>query len=115
MTEKKLDGKNLTMLTDFYEMTMANGYLANGYRDTIAYFDMFFRRVPNNGGFAIMAGVQQLVDYLNALTFTEEISGICAPSGSSMRNSSLISPILNSAATSGPFRRARRFSRASRS
>ena len=72
MTEKKLDGKNLTMLTDFYEMTMANGYLANGYKDTIAYFDMFFRRVPNGGGFAIMAGVQQLVDYLNDLTFTQE-------------------------------------------
>lgn len=72
MTEKKPTGKNLTMLTDFYEMTMANGYLANGYRDTIAYFDMFFRRVPNDGGFAIMAGVQQLVDYLNQLVFTPE-------------------------------------------
>ena len=72
MTEKMPTGKNLTMLTDFYEMTMANGYLANGYRDTIAYFDMFFRRVPNSGGFAIMAGVQQLVEYLNQLVFTPE-------------------------------------------
>ena len=72
MTEKMPTGKNLTMLTDFYEMTMANGYLANGYLDTIAYFDMFFRRVPNSGGFAIMAGVQQLVEYLNQLVFTPE-------------------------------------------
>ena len=63
---------NLTMLTDFYELTMANGYLANGYADTICYFDMFFRKVPDNGGFAIMAGVEQLVDYLKNLHFTEE-------------------------------------------
>ena len=47
---------NLTMLTDFYEITMANGYFANGFRDTICYFDMFFRKVPDHGGFAIMAG-----------------------------------------------------------
>lgn len=64
--------KNLTMLTDFYEITMANGYFANGFRDTIVYFDMFFRKVPDQGGFAIMAGVQQMVEYLNNLSFTEE-------------------------------------------
>ena len=64
--------KNLTMLTDFYEITMANGYFANGFQDTIVYFDMFFRKVPDNGGFAIMAGVQQMVDYLNNLYFTPE-------------------------------------------
>lgn len=72
---KELNGigsRNLTLLTDFYELTMANGYLANGYEDTIAYFDMFFRKVPNEGGFALMAGVQQVVDYLKGLTFTEE-------------------------------------------
>lgn len=63
---------NLTMLADFYEITMANGYFENGFQDTIAYFDMFFRRVPDNGGFAIMAGVQQLIDYLENLHFTEE-------------------------------------------
>jgi len=64
--------KNLTMLTDFYEITMANGYFANGFQDTIVYFDMFFRKVPDQGGFAIMAGVQQLVDYLTNLNFTDE-------------------------------------------
>lgn len=46
------DHINLTMLTDFYEITMANGYFANGFKDTIGYFDMFFRKVPDGGGFA---------------------------------------------------------------
>ena len=69
---KSFQEPNLTMLTDFYELTMANGYFANGFQDTICYFDMFFRKVPDNGGFAIMAGVEQLVEYLQNLTFTEE-------------------------------------------
>ena len=64
-------GKNLTMLTDFYEITMANGYFTNGFQDKIAYFDMFFRKIPDSGGFAIMAGVQQLVEYLKDLHFTK--------------------------------------------
>jgi len=59
------------MLTDFYELTMANGYLENGMKDRIAYFDMFFRKVPDNGGFAIMAGLEQLLEYLKGLRFTE--------------------------------------------
>ncbi|MBF1169127.1 MAG: nicotinate phosphoribosyltransferase [[Eubacterium] sulci] len=63
---------NLTMLTDFYEITMANGYLEAGIEDEIAYFDMFFRKVPDGGGFAIMAGIEQVVDYLDNLKFTEE-------------------------------------------
>jgi len=63
---------NLTMLTDFYELTMANGYLANGKGEQVAYFDMFFRKVPDNGGFAIMAGLEQLIDYLQCLQFTAE-------------------------------------------
>ena len=53
---KSYQEPNLTMLTDFYELTMANGYFANGYQDTICYFDMFFRKVPDNGGFSLMAG-----------------------------------------------------------
>ena len=64
--------KNLTMLTDFYEITMANGYLKSGMMNDIAYFDMFFRRVPDEGGYAIMAGIEQLVEYLDNLKFTEE-------------------------------------------
>lgn len=67
-----LSSRNLTMLVDFYEYTMANGYFANGMKDTIAYFDMFFRRVPDNGGFAIMAGLEQVIEYLENLKFTEE-------------------------------------------
>lgn len=62
---------NLTMLTDFYELTMANGYFANGMKDKIAVFDMFFRKVPDNGGFAIFAGLEQLIDYLKDLKFTD--------------------------------------------
>lgn len=64
--------ENLTMLTDFYEITMANGYFVNGMGDEIAYFDMFFRRVPDGGGYAIMAGVEQVVEYLKNLKFEKE-------------------------------------------
>lgn len=64
--------RNLTMLTDFYELTMANGYFLNGFAEKTAYFDMFFRKVPDGGGFAIMAGLEQLIDYLKDLHFTKE-------------------------------------------
>lgn len=67
-----LKGRNLTMLVDFYEMTMANGYLKNGMGDTVAYFDMFFRKVPDGGGYVIMAGIEQLCEYLKGLKFTPE-------------------------------------------
>ena len=63
---------NLTMLTDFYEFTMMNGFFAEGYKDKIAYFDMFFRRVPEDGGFAIMAGVEQIIEYIKEINFTAE-------------------------------------------
>ena len=64
--------KDLSMLLDLYEMTMSNGILHSDMRDTITYFDMFFRRVPDEGGFAIMAGLQQLIEYFNNLEFTKE-------------------------------------------
>ena len=63
---------NNTLLTDFYEITMANGYFKNNKHNEIAYFDMFFRKVPDNAGFAIMAGVEQVIEYLNELKFEEE-------------------------------------------
>lgn len=66
------DKKNLTMLADFYEFTMANGYFECGMENEIAYFDMFFRDIPDNGGFAIMAGVDQLIEYLKNLKFDED-------------------------------------------
>lgn len=63
--------RNLTMLVDFYELTMGNGYLNKSLGNKITYFDMFFRQIPDNGGYCIMAGVQQLVEYLSALKFTD--------------------------------------------
>ena len=60
------------MLTDFYEITMANGYFKAGMAEDIAYFDMFFRKIPENGGFAILAGINEMIDYLDNLEFTEE-------------------------------------------
>ncbi len=63
---------NLTMLTDFYEFTMINGFFEHNCADKIAYFDMFFRRVPDNGGFAIMAGIEQVINYIKELEFTDK-------------------------------------------
>lgn len=67
-----MNNLNLTMLTDFYEITMANGYFKHGLKDKIAYFDMFYRKNPDNGGFAIVAGLEQLIEYLKNLRFDEE-------------------------------------------
>ena len=64
--------KNMTMLTDFYEFTMAHGYFEKGMANRRAYFDMFYRRVPDGGGYAIMAGVEQLVEYFENLHFTND-------------------------------------------
>ena len=64
--------KNLTMIMDLYELTMANGIFTSDMRDTVTYFDMFFRRVPDDGGYAIMAGLEQLIEYMNNLRFGED-------------------------------------------
>ena len=64
--------QNMTMLCDFYELTMGNGYLRAGYGDKICYFDLFFRQVPDGGGFAIAAGLEQVVDYIKGLHFNQE-------------------------------------------
>ena len=63
---------NLTMLCDFYELTMGNGYFEKGYKDRICYFDLFFRRCPDGGGFAIAAGLEQIIDYIRDLHFSPE-------------------------------------------
>ena len=68
-TSEKL---NMTMLCDFYELTMSNGYFNNGYKDRTVIFDVFFRRVPDQGGFAIAAGLQQLIEYIEDLHFSDE-------------------------------------------
>ena len=63
---------NMTMLCDFYELTMGNGYLEHGMQDRITYFDVFFRSVPDDGGYAIAAGLEQIIDYIENLHFTDE-------------------------------------------
>ncbi len=68
-TSEKL---NMTMLCDFYELTMSNGYFHNGYKDRTVIFDVFFRRVPDQGGFAIAAGLEQLIEYIEDLHFSDE-------------------------------------------
>ena len=67
--DKKL---NLTMLCDFYELTMGNGYFEKGYKDRICYFDLFFRKCPDGGGFAIAAGLEQIIHYIEDLHFSPE-------------------------------------------
>ena len=63
---------NMTMLCDFYELTMGNGYFQTGMADQICYFDVFYRSVPDQGGFAIAAGLAQVVEYIENLHFDEE-------------------------------------------
>ncbi len=63
---------NMTMLCDFYELTMGNGYFKGGYRDRITYFDLYFRAVPDKGGYAIAAGLEQVVEYIENLHFSSE-------------------------------------------
>ncbi len=65
------DPRNLSILTDFYELTMANGLFLSKHRDTISVFDLFFRSVPDNGGFAISCGLEQAMNYLENLSFTK--------------------------------------------
>ncbi len=69
---KVYDKLNLTMLCDFYELTMGNGYFEKGYKDRICYFDVFFRQCPDGGGFAIAAGLEQIIDYIQELHFDPE-------------------------------------------
>ncbi|MCR4943868.1 MAG: nicotinate phosphoribosyltransferase, partial [Clostridium sp.] len=72
---KKLDlknGRNLSMLMDFYELTMSNGYFLDGMGDRIVYFDMFFRKVPEDGGYAVMAGLEQVIEYIEGLKFDKD-------------------------------------------
>ncbi|MBR2455355.1 MAG: nicotinate phosphoribosyltransferase [Clostridia bacterium] len=63
--------RNLSLMTELYELTMANGFLENKKADDIAYFDLFFRRVPDKGGFAVFAGLSQIIEYLKNLSFNE--------------------------------------------
>lgn len=70
--EDYIKTSDLALLTEGYELTMADGFMGAGMKDTVAYFDLFFRRVPDNGGFAIAAGLSKVIDYLEHLHFCEE-------------------------------------------
>lgn len=67
-----MNTNKLSLVTDFYELTMSNGYFKNNMKDIVAYFDVFFRQIPDNGGYAICAGLEQIVDYVNNLRFDED-------------------------------------------
>lgn len=69
--DRKFLTENLTMLCDFYELTMANGYFKTNIKNRITYFDVFFRKIPDGGGFAITAGLEQIIEYINDLKFTD--------------------------------------------
>lgn len=67
-----MNNVNYTMLFDFYELTMGNGYFEKGYKDKICYFDVFYRRVPDDGGYVIACGLEQVIDYIENLHFDEK-------------------------------------------
>lgn len=67
-----MNKENYTMLCDFYELTMSNGYFNSDKKDQICYFDVFFRDVPDDGGFAIACGLESIINYINNLHFTDE-------------------------------------------
>ena len=106
---------NMTMLCDFYELTMGNGYFEAGCKERITYFDVFFRKVPDGGGFAIAAGLEQLIDYIENLHFTDE--DIAYLRGRKLFSEAFLDYLKNFRFTgvSGPCRRVRPCSRVSRS
>ncbi|MBQ7760517.1 MAG: nicotinate phosphoribosyltransferase [Clostridia bacterium] len=67
-----IDKRDLTLLCDFYELTMARGYFNSSMKDKIAYFDVFFRKVPDGGGYAICAGLEQIIEYIKSIEFKNE-------------------------------------------
>ena len=74
--------ESLALFCDLYEFTMSNGYYELGMKDSIAYFDLFFRKVPDGGGFAVMAGLSQLIDYLRDFEFSSEDISFLRENGS---------------------------------
>lgn len=68
----RISDRHLTLLCDFYELTMARGYFNSKVKDQIAYFDVFFRKVPDDGGYAIAVGLEQIIEYVNTIKFTDD-------------------------------------------
>lgn len=67
-----MNSRKLSLVTDFYELTMSNGYFAMNMQDKIAYFDVFFREIPDSGGYVICCGLEQIIDYIKNLSFDDE-------------------------------------------
>ena len=67
-----MDKRKLELVADFYEFTMSNGYFTQDMQNTIAYFDLFFREIPDNGGYVIFAGLEQVIEYVKNLSFDDE-------------------------------------------
>lgn len=67
-----MDNRKLELVTDFYEFTMSNGYFAKNMNNVNAYFDVFFREIPDGGGYVIFAGLEQIIEYIQNLHFDEE-------------------------------------------
>lgn len=67
-----MDKRKLELVTDFYEFTMSNGFFIKNLNEKIAYFDVFFREIPDNGGYVIFAGLEQVIDYVKNLNFDDE-------------------------------------------
>ena len=67
-----MNNQRLELVADFYEYTMANGYFNKNMEDRVAYFDVFFRKVPDEGGYAIVAGLEQIINYIRNVSFDEE-------------------------------------------
>ena len=105
-----MNRSHLSLLCDFYELTMANGYFQTGLAERITYFDMFFRRVPDGGGYVIAAGLEQLVEYIQELHFDED--DLAYLRGRGIFGEDFLSYLrdFRLPGTSGPCRKARRFS-----
>lgn len=86
MMNTQFNERNVSMVMDMYELTMSNGYLNKECHNTLAAFDVFYRNNPDNAGFAIFAGLEQVVEYIQNLHFEERISRICAPEICSRKN-----------------------------
>ena len=67
-----MDNRKLELVTDFYELTMSNAYFVKNMSDIYAYFDVFFREIPDKGGYVIFAGLEQVIDYVKNLKFSDE-------------------------------------------
>ena len=87
--------RNLTMLMDYYELTMSNGYFEKGFKDKMVVFDMFYRKNPDNGGFVVSAGLEQLIEYIENMHFSKEDIEFLRSRASSQKDSCSILLILS--------------------